>query len=51
MFGRILWPTAVTAFVAALGVDFAFGNPAANMTTFVAVFMISTLVGYGKRNA
>ena len=50
MFGRILWPAVVRAFIADLVVDRAFGNAAVNMVTFGVVFAVVALVRYSQRS-
>jgi hypothetical protein len=50
MFGRILWPAVVIAFLADLVVDRAFGNAAVNMITFGVVFAVVALVRYAQRS-
>lgn len=49
MFGRILWPAVVVAFIADLVVDRVFGNAAVNMVTFGVVFAAVALVRYSQR--
>jgi hypothetical protein len=49
MFGRILWPAVVIAFLADLVVDWAFGNTVVNMVTFGVVFAVVVLVRYSQR--
>ena len=49
MFGRVLWPTVVLAFIADLVVDRAFGNAALNMVTFGVVFGVVAFVRYAQR--
>ena len=49
MFGRILWPAVVIAFIADLLVDRAFGNAAVNMVTFGVVFAVVAVVRYAQR--
>jgi hypothetical protein len=49
MFGRILWPAVVLAFLADLLVDRAFGKAALNMVTFGVVFAVVALVRYSQR--
>jgi hypothetical protein len=49
MFGRVLWPAVVIAFIADLLVDRAFGNAAVNMVTFGVVFAVVALVRYSQR--
>ena len=49
MFGRILWPALVIAFIADLVVDRAFGNAAVNMVTFGVVFAVVAIVRYAHR--
>jgi hypothetical protein len=49
MFGRILWPAVVLAFLADLVADRAFGNRAVNLVTFGVVFAVAVLVRYSQR--
>jgi hypothetical protein len=49
MFGRVLWPALVIAFVADLVVDRVFGNTVVNLITFGVVFAAVALVRYAKR--
>ena len=49
MFGRVLWPAVVIAFIADLLVDRAFGNRAVNLVTFGVVFAVVALVRYARR--
>ena len=49
MFGRVLWPAVVIAFLADLVVDRMFGNAIVNMVTFGVVFAVTAIVRYSKR--
>ena len=49
MFGRVLWPAVVIAFIADLVVDWAFGNTVVNLATFGVVFAVVALVRYSQR--
>jgi len=49
MFGRVLWPAVVLAFLADLVVDRAFGNRVVNLLTFGVVFAVVALVRYSRR--
>jgi len=50
MFGRVLWPAVVLAFVADVVVDWAFGNTVVNLATFAVVFAVVALVRYSRRS-
>lgn len=50
MFGKVLWPAVVVAFLADLAVDWAFGNTVVNLVTFGVVFMVVALVRYSQRS-
>lgn len=50
MFGRVLWPAALIAFIADLAVDWAFANTVANLATFAVVFVVVALVRYSQRS-
>jgi len=51
MFGGVLWPALVIAFLADLVMDHIFGNAAVNMVTFGVVFAVVALVRYSQRTA
>ena len=50
MFGKVLWPAVVVAFLADLVVDWAFGNTVVNLVTFGVVFTVVALVRYSQRS-
>ena len=50
MFGRVLWPAVVIAFIADLVVDRALGNTIVNLVTFGIVFAVVVLVRYSQRS-
>ena len=49
MFGRVLWPAVVIAFIADLVVDRVFGSRAVNLLTFGVVFAVVVVVRYSQR--